>query len=45
MDVIYLSDLIDTISDSKEFSLSESDIDCMVKGLNNRVIGNMDISN
>jgi len=43
MDIIYLSGLVDTTSDGKEFSFDESSIDCIIEGLNNWIIGNMDI--
>ena len=43
--IIYLSSLIDTTSDSKEFSLGGSDIDCIIECLNDRIIRNMDMSN
>ena len=45
INVDYLGSLIDTISNSKKFSLSRSDIDYMIKILGDRIIIDIDIRN
>jgi len=45
VNVYYLDDLIDTVSDSKKFYFCESNIDCMIDSFNDRIIVDMDISN
>ena len=41
----YLGGLIDTTPDSKKFGLSESNVNCMMKSLDDRIIIDIDISN
>ena len=45
INVSYLGSLIDTIPNSKEFSFKESDIDCIMKSLNNRIVVDINMSN
>jgi len=44
MNIVYLSGLVDTTSDGKEFSFSRCDIDHMIEGLDDWVIRNIDVS-
>jgi len=44
MDIVYLSSLVNTTSDSKEFSFGGSNIDYIMKSLDDWVIENVDIS-
>ena len=42
---ITIQGLVDITPNSKQFSLSEDDVDCMMNSLDNKLIVDMDVSN